>query len=277
MKTNILNPRTFLSAVGIGIIVGSSLHLHEKHNEYLKKESSQILNKPAKISNVERHYEALKKYDLLECKEIDSLFSFMSHELRDPIKKVYLINQKDFFDGDVRAHVHPNNRIICMPEDWDEVCAFHETAHIKHRSLDDIGSGFSSKWKGIANFDYGKEIINLGGLAYLWKDKTIGPKDGLLEPYSGKTIDEDISNFVECAGYNRSPEEAEKFIFANPASGVRLMINIYPLYFCNTTDKRYQKKLDLLREYKFLTEKEHKTLSERLGSLYHLLDKEGEK
>lgn len=45
----------------------------------------------------------------------------------------------------------------------------------------------------------------------------------------------------------------------------------YPLYFADTTDHRYKQKLDLLKEYNFLTKEEHEKLSENLGSLNYLL------
>lgn len=50
-------------------------------------------------------------------------------------------------------------------------------------------------------------------------------------------------------------------------------ISSYPLYFADTTDHRYQQKLDLLKEYEFFTNEEHEKLSKNLGSLNHLLNK----
>jgi len=46
----------------------------------------------------------------------------------------------------------------------------------------------------------------------------------------------------------------------------------YPLYFADPTDARYKQKIDLLKEYDFLNEKEHKTLIENVGSLHYLIE-----
>ncbi len=44
-----------------------------------------------------------------------------------------------------------------------------------------------------------------------------------------------------------------------------------PEYFCNPQDKRYIKKLNLLKEYNFITNTEYDNLSKNLGSLNYLL------
>ena len=49
--------------------------------------------------------------------------------------------------------------------------------------------------------------------------------------------------------------------------------NLYPWYFCNSKDKRYLKKLNLLKEYNFITNAEYDTLSKNLGKLNYLLKK----
>lgn len=45
-----------------------------------------------------------------------------------------------------------------------------------------------------------------------------------------------------------------------------------PFYFCDKTDKRYQQKIDLLREYDFISKKQHKWICKHLGCLRYLLD-----
>ncbi|MDP2672428.1 MAG: hypothetical protein Q8O84_01305 [Nanoarchaeota archaeon] len=77
------------------------------------------------------------------------------------------------------------------------------------------------------------------------------------------------SLLIELDSLSRIRREEEK-----PKEECLIFRSYYPLYFADTTDHRYQKKLDLLKEYNFFTEEEHKKLSKDLGSLNYLLKEE---
>ncbi len=307
----------------------------------------------------DNHLEELKKYEPIT-KENDTLglFNELSPELSKDLENIYLINKEDFPNCWITGHAHDYDNSICLFKEHfksnyiDKKLLFHEAAHIKHNILDKNKSGFSNKWKKIANFKYGKHNFKEIWFSQdtqkkifwyvLWKDGTDGSKDGLLKPYSAKETIEDVAVFVESLGYNKNPEEIkelyqnytidslalteeiskyeserESYLFRKNSllsktllsegdslqlrlystqidvcssivkfSSSRLeyesslnklnlanYLNYYPLYFADTTDLRYKQKLDLLKEYNFLSNEEHKTLSERLGSLNYLREK----
>ena len=233
-------------------------------NEKIEKTSRET---PLKFA---KHLEKLTNYDPLEKQEIDSAFSFLNYGLRENLKKVYFIKKEDLLCENACAEAHgvEGMNIICLTDSSKETI-FHESAHIRQKSLDKLDLDFSKKWTKIANFEYGvDEDVNLlfsnKGvlLAGTWKDdSTKCPKNGLLNSYSAKFMYEDIATFVESLGYVDKKEWAKGTDFPER----------YPLFFANTTDHRYQKKLDLLKEYEFLTKEEHEKLSKNLGSLNYLL------
>ncbi|MEK6844906.1 MAG: hypothetical protein AABX44_01485 [Nanoarchaeota archaeon] len=260
LKNKLKNSAIFgLSFVTFGL--GYPISTNGKLEKHYKK--------PWNIEFAE-HFEKLNNYKHLEKQEIDSAFSFLNPGLREYIKKVYFVKKEDLFCKNALAEAHSleDMNIICLTDSSKETI-FHESAHIRQNGLDRINSDFSKKWKQIANFEYGIENVESlflkdGTLLdRRWKDDSSKcPKDGLLNPYSAKSINEDIAEFVGTLGNVDKKERAKNLNCQNM---------IYQLFFCDTTDRRYQKKLDLLKEYNFLTKEEHKKLSENLGCLNYLL------
>ncbi len=243
------------------------------------------------------HFQALKKYSPLTKEKKDSLFNKLNLGLKEYVNKIYIIDKKDLFDETIRAHVHPYEGTLCLGRDYSNRIFFHESAHIRKDALDKLFSDFSKKWGETANFEYGahnfyysgdkfnsaivKNFIQMGILKTeipLWNDQTEGPKNGCLTPLSSKDTQEDAANFVECLGYEETPESLKKKnTFFKEHYDEKTFVEIFeisqiafPLYFADTTDHRYKQKLDLLKEYYFLTKEEHEKLINNLGSLNYL-------
>ncbi len=238
------------------------------------------------------HNQALKNYTPITKEEIQAdtnRFNMLNSGLKEYINKIYIIDKKDFFNQNVEAHQHDDST-LCLPKDFDDELITHESAHIRLTYLNKNKSELTKKWGEVANFEYHPEIalqlLNPEEIEDLfWEDKTRGPKNGMLEPYSSRTIHEDVANFVESLGYKKNPEQIKREIekakqleerYSTKLKNLsRLEMEldclIYPLYFADTTDSRYKQKLNLLKEYNFLTKEEHEKLSKNLGSLSYLL------
>ena len=201
---------------------------------------------------LDKHRAELKEYTPIEGDKIDSLFSYLNSNLKNDLNKVYIIDKRDFFDENIEAHTHDDGT-VCLPLDYSHRTVFHESAHARHMSLDKMGSDFSKRWKEIADFEYvGYGTLDKKDGFEVWEDRTTEPKEGLLTPYSSSSILEDVANFVENLGYEESPKEFIERV--NEAAGKEVYSDCSS-YFCDTTDSRYQEKLDLLKEYGFFTEK----------------------
>jgi len=250
------------------------------------------------------HTNAIEQYEPYNRQEIslDSNFNILNAGLKEYLNKIYLVDQKDFFDSAVVGHAHPYGGIICLTEYFTNEELFHEAGHVRHLALNEINSDFSKKWEKIANFEY--RVNNSYKLkdelrpfifpdvfpqnVPTWEDGTTGPNYGCLSSFSKEFFQEDIADFVGCLGYEETPESLKKIIFRKDKEEknksifdilpLHLKLEIVPayfsLYFADTTDHRYKQKLDLLKEYNFFTKEEHEKLSKDLGSLRYLLKKE---
>lgn len=246
------------------------------------------------------HLKVLEKYTPITKQEIQSdtsRFYMINSGLKEYIDKIYLIEKKDFPAGSEPGHTHVYERILCLRKDYNNRIVFHELGHNRHLSLENINSDLTEKWEKIANFKYGehnfyysndkfKEIAQIVGTP-MWKNGTYGPKNGCLHPLAGRDMHEDLAFFVECLGYEETSENVkalylffkgrkEKILkdtnkLREHALDIDFYQNYVPLYFADTTDYRYKQKLDLLKEYNFLTKEEHEKLSNSLGSLNYLL------
>ena len=249
------------------------------------------------------HTNALEKYEPYNGQEIllYSNFNILNSGLKEYLNKIYIVDQKDFFDLTISGHAHPYGGIICLTESFSNLELFHEAGHIRHLALDEINSDLSEKWKKIANFEYGrnnsyklkdelKPFISLYVSHQnlpVWEDGTIGLNHGCLSSLSKEFLQEDIARFVECLGYEETPESLEKILSKDKEEKNKSIMDTlsfplkleitscyFPLYFADTTDHRYKQKLDLLKEYNFFTKEEHEKLSKHLGSLRYLLKEE---
>ena len=248
------------------------------------------------------HTKAIEQYEPYNRQEIslDSNFNILNAGLKEYLNKIYIVDQKDFFDSAVRGHAHPYGGIVCLTEYFTNKELFHEAGHVRHLALDGINSDFSKKWKQIANFEYERNnsyklkdelkpfFISNKDIP-VWEDGTVGSNHGCLSSFSKEFLQEDMANFVECLGYEETPENLKKILSRDKKEKCKLksvldtipshlvlefVQNYFSLYFADTTDHRYQQKLNLLKEYNFFTKEEHEKLSKNLGSLRYLLKKE---
>tara|TARA_Y100000310_G_scaffold213829_1_gene214839 strand:+ start:14934 stop:16946 length:2013 start_codon:yes stop_codon:yes gene_type:complete len=102
-------------------------------------------------------------------------------------------------------------------------------------------STFGGKWKEIAGTDY--DLYDEFGGGYVMDPKNKGAKYGLIRSYGGKNIFEDIATFVE---------EVNNPSFFKP------LINPQD----DKYDVRYEQKLALLHEYKFISDEEYNKILE---------------
>lgn len=268
--------KIFKNTINIGLpafILGFGLN-YLFHN--LNNSPNEELEKTLKMAE---HLEKLTNYKPLKNQEIDLIFPFLNSGLKEYLDKIYIIEPKDL--GNIGGHKHGN--IICLPKGFPEFAVYHEATHIRKDALDNLGLDFSKKWKNLTNFIYEDNNYFLYGNenpeGAKWReDSTEIPKNGLLTPYSAKSIGEDVSEFVRismnCFSKNFLNREDIGYIFADTKTDKKILeeyAESFPLYFADTTDHRYQKKLDLLKEYNFLTNEEHERLSRDLGSLNYLL------
>ena len=173
---------------------------------------------------------------------------------------------------------HPDGRIVMKPYEIERIFR-HEAAHQHHMNFNReyarqqwfsgiipaiaeplFSSSFEDEWREVVGDDYGKlstgskissysqfgdirynEFKDIPFSKYKIQDKNYvnGPKHGVVHPYGGKNLFEDVATFVESVA-------AEQSIFGkliNPES---------PKY-----DIRYRQKLDLLHKYEFISDEEY--------------------
>lgn len=258
-----------------GSIFGYTLGLMSNHilSDY-NKEKTKIENH---ISIIKEKYNPITKQN-----DTLGLFKKLNSGLSEYLEEIYLIDKEYFSKPFIGGHAHEDKKSICLRKDiFLDKLLYHEAGHIRQKVLDSLNSKFSKEWKKISNFKYGEENIKLnsileGYLKITWKDGTTRPKDGLIEPYSAKSLNEDVANFVGLLdkGGILIPEEIS-YLFADRKKSDNLIMedyaNTFPIYFADPKDKRYNQKLDLLEEYNFITKEEHEKLSKDLGSLRYLL------
>ena len=192
-----------------------------------------------------------------------------SKSLTESIDRVYLMEKKDFpkdLPKNTAAYTFYDKETkkisVVLQKNYNKKTFFHEAGHAKHFKLDFDNSAFSSEWEKIANFEYG----TVGGLI----NKALGRESGMLCDYSFESVYEDVADFVGTLGYDKNPEDIKKYFTKENLDYIKFS---FPLYFADTTDHRYKQKIDLLKEYDFLTKEEHEKLSKNLGSLNYLLKK----
>ena len=209
-----------------------------------------------------------------------SIFNQLNPGLKECLDTIYIIKKEDWNNCRPGVIGFALDNKIYLREDYSKEDLLHEAVHVRHTVLNKIGSKFSEKWEHLAKFDYKNNDVksiytpSKTLLSITWKDGTNGPKDGCLDPYSGKSMYEDVARFVESAVlYLKTPEEILEFAKDYNKEKIKNLSAIYPLHFCNSKDKRYKQKLDLLKEYDFITNAEYDNLSKNLGSLNYLLKK----
>lgn len=234
-----------------------------------------IAEEDSQLSNSAKHLIALSYYvPLTPENKLDSNntekapFDFLKGGLEEHINKIYLIRKKDFYHEKswMAAHAHSELGIICLPLDYTKSLVFHEAAHVRHAYVDFL-SDFSDEWREVALIGYGS-LADITNEDVSWKDGTDGPRHGCLTAYGSTTINEDVAVFVSVLGYEETPTQIKGFL--TYGEDIEDFVRIYPFYFCDKNNQKYQKKLDLLHKYNFLTAQEHAKLSENLGCLRHL-------
>jgi len=163
-----------------------------------------------------QHAIKLKKYEPLSKEQKDSLFNELNPGLKEYLKNVYVIDEKDLGKNSY-AHTHINKKTtICFSENSknDSEVQFHEAAHVRHFALDKHKSDFSKKWKKISDFKYGRKNVKKIWYSWpfilediVWKDGTTNSKNGILNPYSSTSTNEDVAEFVGCLAYEENPKD----------------------------------------------------------------------
>ncbi|MEK6897940.1 MAG: hypothetical protein AABX28_01130 [Nanoarchaeota archaeon] len=122
----------------------------------------------------------------------------------------------------------------------------HEMAHLFADSIKRKDNSFERQWRKIYGISGSRFDRTLNSWEYKDNSDPGTPKNGFVTPYGGSSLHEDIATFVENMG---NPE-----IFAsvvNPSS---------PQY-----DIRYRQKLDMLHQYKFISDDEYNKIFEVAG------------
>lgn len=212
------------------------------------------------------------------------------------------------------AHAHTDSGIVCIS--YSSIVShlyvyhtlLHEGAHIKHYYLNAQNSDFSREWMSVAGIDYGSmaRLKDDGGVE--WTDGSSLSNHGCLDAYSATSLAEDIATFTASVASleYRSSEDVMCYIeIANNGSvgsacrwsveriarereciekikklghdSTTSLARIFSLYFCDSSDERYKKKIDLLRKYNFISEEQHFLMTANLGSLRFLLSKDAGK
>ncbi len=195
-------------------------------------------------------------------------FDILTGGLEQHIKKIYIIRKQDFYHEKkwMAAHAHSYLGIICLPLNYTKELLFHEAAHVRHAYLDFL-TDFSEEWNGVASITYGS-LADVGEENILWKDGTEGPRHGCLTAYGSTTVMEDVAVFVGVLGYAETPAQIRAHL--SYSTDINAFVTMYPFYFCDKTDQKYRRKLDLLRRHNFLNAEEHAKLSRNLGCLRDL-------
>jgi hypothetical protein len=147
----------------------------------------------------------------------------------------------------VAAHCHMGSRDICFKTGYTRYdYVYHETGHA-YAAL--LGREFKEEWRKVAGDVYGRSERKDG--QWRWKD-TGGtePRDGLVTPYGGIDIDEDIAMWYE----------ASKLALRNSGLSSPLFSIKGRQPAASAIDVRFPQKLGLLRKWRWLTETEHRKL-----------------
>ncbi|MBI5066433.1 hypothetical protein HZA97_09450 [Candidatus Woesearchaeota archaeon] len=222
-----------------------------------------------------KHWQALTKYEPLTPENKfnpdgteKAPFNLLEGDLEEHINRIYLITREDFYHDKnwTIAHAHSELGIICLPLNYEKSTVFHEAAHVRHAYLDET-TNFSMEWREVARIRYGS-LADITDYSVLWHDGTNVPKFGCLDAYNSTSIYEDVANFVGVLGYQETPEQIKGFLDYN--ANIKDFFIMYPFYFCDKNDRRYQEKIDLLYEYHFLNFDQYSTLTRNLGCLREL-------
>ncbi len=250
------------------------------------------------------HEGALAKHDPVTIEErLDEQgreiepFDKLSSGLEEYIERIYFIDEWEFHALLTKAHTHTGKGIICLRTDYDNTDLYHEATHVRQQALDKNGFDFSKRWKEIStSAEIGKiKVKSFLGAAFSveWENGEEGPKYGLMKPYGGTSVGEDVATFMEALGYKyapaevitvikimaKKPETIIKQYGIEPLKAMRRYVadasHTMPLYFADKNDTRYRRKIELLVEHNFLTAEEGKKLIEQLGCLRPLLAQYG--
>lgn len=137
-----------------------------------------------------------------------------------------------------------SKNIVFRTDSFDYEIFRHESAHLLYHNL--FFKDFESKWKKISG-EYNKVEIIKGVNYYKDSENPVAPRHGYVMPYGGTQVSEDVATFVQKA-YDSE--------FFKPL-----------LSKDNPWRNIYREKLRLLREYRFLSDREYTAILRGAGEI----------
>ena len=178
--------------------------------------------------------------------EIAIAFQNMNPNVSSSLK-VISFREEELFNGieHEAAHVGCGKGVFCAPARsfTDHSVIEHETAHLYAFSL---GKNFIQEWELIAGEVYGKYTKKDLQHFIIWTEGyEDGPRYGCMNAYGSTNVDEDIATFYEDICDLLASKNERDFILLKNA---------------NSQDKRYEQKIALLYQYRFISYQEHQKI-----------------
>lgn len=280
--------RGIIGLVAAGAIIGTSYAI--KNNDWNPKPVKEtVLEEIVTENHIKDHtiyhgegQTSLEGYVTYSgIKQISGIIDKLSPALRTSIKTIYIPSPNESSVAEAQGQ----GRILLSPNNIRYSTIAHEAAHTLTFQLGTRIPENSSRWKHEYSKWY-KDLVEFGhvegraaSLARLvlknkeinpfveswnfvagevyrkdgfhpnaWENKTSGPRDGLIDPYGSSNYDEDIATFVAKA-------------YTNPEFFHPLTNQSSPTY-----DGRYVKKLELLKDYGFISSKLYDTCADKGGN-----------
>lgn len=177
-------------------------------------------------------------FTLATVTQVEKLLSVLPRRVAESIDSINLNDDKEHYGYGTVAHFtgECGGRRICLRDDSINAL-WHESGHAYESYLNSQDSDFTREWCSVAGDVYEYRNVN----------KIIFPSNGLLNAYSSKNHREDMAEFVE-AFYCAISGEPSAFRVLYMAS-LKDFADGKPW----RTDPRYQKKIDLLLKYGFVS------------------------
>lgn len=171
-----------------------------------------------------------------QVRELDRILKKLNDPIPASIKSIAVVPDQQHFGGGVIAHCKPTGEICFLPKYInDPTTVWHEAAHAYHFSLEcrdrNPDCKFGSQWREIAGDVYGRS----------GQKPRFYPGNGLLDDYSSTDYFEDVATFT-----------ADVYCFV---AGRFSMLRQLKSSGEFRKDPRYIKKLKLLANYGFISQK----------------------
>lgn len=170
--------------------------------------------------------------------QVEKLLSVLPRRVAGSIDSIKLHDDKEHYGYGTVAHFNGmcGGRRICLRSNSIN-CLWHEAGHAYESYLDSQDCDFTKEWRSVAGNVYEYRNVN----------KIIFPGNGLLTLYSSKNHREDVAEFVEAFYCAISGEPSALRVLY--AASLKDFADGKPW----RSDPRYQKKIDLLLKYGFVS------------------------